>query len=229
MTAAVRLIPELPGAGRLGRHVEHDEASRAFQAARAPHLVSVLHHRRAKPFDQGELGACTGNAMAGLLDTAPFTHSHLSERTAVKLYELATTLDDIDEAYPPTDTGSSGLAVAKAAKQLGYITSYAHAFGLAHALDALVIAPVITGIPWFDSFDAPDVTDGGLITITPNAGIRGGHEVEVLGLDVVKQRVRIPNSWGVEWGDHGYCELSWDDWGQCLANDGDVTTVGIDI
>lgn len=209
----------------LGRFVEHDERSWNFQAERAPALVSVLHHRRSKPFDQGQLGSCTGNAMTGLLDTAPFTHSHLGERTALKLYEYATTVDSDPGSYPPDDTGSSGLAVAKAAKHYGYITKYSHAFGLQHALAALALAPVITGMNWYDSFDQPG--PDGLITITPDASVRGGHEVEVLGLDVDAQTVRICNSWDTSWGDAGYCTLGWSDWDRLLSEQGDVTTAAM--
>lgn len=203
----------------LGRLVEHDEASRGFQAARAPALVSVLHKRTRKPFDQGNVGACTGMAMTGLLDTEPFTHHYLSERTALKLYKLATTLDSDPGQYPPDDTGSSGLAVAKAAQQKGYISSYSHAFGLQHALEALVLAPVITGIDWYEGFDSPG--PGGLLEIA--GSVRGGHEVEILGIDVDARTVRGINSWG-DWGDHGRFTFAWDTWDQLLANNGDVTT-----
>lgn len=206
---------------RLGRHIEHDPASRGYAAARAPKLITTMHHRRSKPFDQGDVGSCTGNAMAGALDTAPFTHSKLSERTALKLYELATQLDGMPGTYPPDDTGSSGLAVCKAAKQLGYITAYTHAFGIDHALAALVIAPVITGISWYEGFDEPDVGDHGLITIA--GGVRGGHELEVVGLDVERKRIRLCNSWAATWGDHGYCEMTWDTWAALLNDQGDVT------
>lgn len=205
---------------RLGRHVEHDEASKQFPAARSA-LATTVHHRRSKPFDQGDLGSCTGNAMAGALDTAPFTHAHLGERTAVKLYELATTLDDVPGSYPPDDTGSSGLAVCKAAKQLGYISAYHHAFGLQHALEALVVAPVIIGIVWYDSFDEPAL-DGELV-ISPNAQVRGGHEIEVNRLDVESKMIGGYNSWGSSWGVDGQWIMSWATFDDLLGNQGDVT------
>lgn len=204
---------------KLGRLVEHDEASRGYQAARAAALVTTLHKRRSKPFDQGNVGSCTGNAMAGALDTPPFTHRYLSERTALKLYKLATILDNAPGVYPPDDTGSSGLAVCKAAHQLGYISGYSHAFGLRHALEALVIAPVITGISWYEGFDQPG--PGGLISIAGD--IRGGHELEVVGMDVEARTIRLCNSWSVSWGDKGYCSMTWDTWDALLHDRGDVT------
>lgn len=204
----------------LGRRVEHDPASRNFAAARAPKRKSVTHKRTRAPFDQGELGSCTGNAMCGVLVTAPWKHSRLSEKTAVELYELATTLDNAPGAYPPDDTGSSGLAVCKAARQLGYISAYHHAFGIDHALDALVVAPVIIGIPWYSSFDEP--VDG-LLEIGDNAYVRGGHEVELLGINVEDETVTGINSWGSSWAKKGRFTMSWDTLARLLAEDGDVT------
>jgi hypothetical protein len=208
---------------RLGRHIEHDERSRAFPAARAPKVVSVAHTRHCPPFDQGQTGSCTGNAEAGVLMTDPLfvTGRSLSESDAVVLYEKATHLDRIKGSYPPDDTGSSGLAVMKAAKDLGYITGYRHAFGLQHALEALVLAPVITGVSWYEGFDSPDA-DG---TVTISGSIRGGHEFEVVGIDSDARTVRACNSWGTDWGDRGYFQFSWDTWDQLLHERGDVTTV----
>src|SRR3974390_862685 len=109
----------------LGRHIEHDERSKRFPVARlAKGPKSATYQRHCPPFDQGALGSCTGNAMAGVLMTEPFwtTGRLLTESDAVRLYSEATHLDNIRGNYPPDDTGSSGLAVAKAAKKEGWIT-----------------------------------------------------------------------------------------------------------
>lgn len=210
---------------RLGRHVEHDERSLAFPAAQAPALVSALHKRLCPPFDQGNLGSCTGNAMAGLLMTEPYHQGPwaFTEKEAISLYSEATKLDGVRGNYPPTDTGSSGLAVAKAAKNRRYIVAYAHAFGLDHALAALVLGPVIIGINWYSSFDAPD--PHGLVSIAHGAYVRGGHEVELVGLDTGTQQVLAVNSWGVDWGNQGTFSFSWTDFDRLLHEHGDVTTV----
>src|SRR5581483_12008172 len=178
MTNRTEQIPEvvMPGM-RLGRNVDHDERSKAFPAMIAP-LRTVRHERHCPPFDQGELGSCTGNAMAGALMTDPFYQDgrSLTEKDAVELYAEATRLGRFPGVYPPDDTGSSGLAVAKAAKREGYISSYRHAFGLQQALGALVVGPVITGVKWYSSFDQPLPT--GEIQLTDDAFVRGGHEIE---------------------------------------------------
>ncbi len=225
MTQRTATIPEqVVDGSRLGRNIEHDERSKAFPALTAP-LTTAHHKRHGHVFNQGNLGSCTGNAMAGSLMTDPLYAAgrHLAEKDAVALYEKATELDAYPGQYPPTDTGSSGLAVAKAAKLAGYITSYQHAFGLQQALGALVVGPVITGVKWYTSFDSPAST--GEISLTPTATVRGGHEFEVNGIDVENQRVWCVQSWGPHWGGlgDGTFWMSFDTWGTLLADSGDVT------
>ncbi len=206
----------------LGRHVEHDERSRDYPARSATSNRPVLWKRHGKVFDQGELGSCTGNALAGALNTEPLHKAHakiLHEKDAVKLYELASTLDEVEGSYPPDDTGSSGLAVCKAAKELGLIAAYRHAFGITHALGALQVGPVITGVDWYEGFDSPG--EHGLVEIAGQ--VRGGHEFEVIGYDPSRRLVRAVNSWGPDWGERGCFSLTVDAWATLLEARGDVT------
>jgi hypothetical protein len=219
-----KIIKEKPGAGRLGRQVEHDPASWAFSAGTAA-IKSVRHKRHGKPFDQGQLGSCTGNAMAGSLMTEPFWKPGrtLVEADAVNLYKAATKLDNIPGSYPPKDTGSSGLAVMKAAVKAGYITGYAHTFSLDQLLGSLVLRPGILGINWYTSFDSPK--SDGECPLTPSATVRGGHEVEIFGLDAEKDRVWCYNSWGPTWGGRkdGTFYFSWKTLRRLLNEHGDAT------
>ena len=147
----------------------------------------------------------------------------VTEHDAVDLYSKATHEDPFPGTYPPDDRGSTGLAAMKAARTLSYITGYSHAFGLEHALRALALAPVITGVPWYESFDTPN--KDGLVTI--GGQVQGGHEFEVLGIDADNHTVRACNSWGPEWGDDGYFTLSWETWDRLLTERGDVTTASL--
>src|SRR3954452_8283424 len=79
--------------------------------------------------------------------------------------------------FPPDDVGSSRLGVAKAAKALGYISAYHHAFGLEHALAALTLGPVVVGFDWLERCDEPD-KDG---FVRYEGRSRCGHEVEAYG------------------------------------------------
>jgi len=210
----------------LGRFVEHDERSRQFPASTLPlRTVTWAHH--GPVLDQGNLGSCTGNAMSQCLNTDPFRAPLeaagiplLDESTAVAIYSWATHSDSYPGFFPPTDTGSSGLAVAKAATRLGYLTRYHHAFGLAHTLGALSAGPVLIGIPWLEGMFDPD-PDGYL---HPTGEVAGGHELVLVGLDTAKQDVTGINSWGENWGPIGGAfKLHWDDLAALLSADGDCT------
>lgn len=161
--------------------------------------------------------------MAGCLVTEPFFTAGrpVDEALAVLIYSAATRLDYVPGHYPPTDTGSSGLAAARVAHKLGYISAYHHAFSLVSALGALSrIGPCLIGIPWYNSFDLP-IGSGSLLAISADAQVRGGHEVQLLGIDVDTKTVLGCNSWGDQWGDDGYFTMGWDTFGRLLSEHGD--------
>ena len=198
---------ERPGRGRLGRHVNHDPRSRAYaHRASGRVLVSVRHQRMIPVLDQGNLGSCTGNAGTGVLGTLPDWHglpgsvkAALDEKYAVQLYSDATKVDAYAGTYPPTDTGSDGLSVAKALKNRGLISGYTHALSLADALDALQDGPVMTGVAWHTGMDSPD--HGGLVAI--DGAIRGGHEFVVDEYVADLKAIGCTNSWGTSFGLNG--------------------------
>ncbi len=217
----VELPEQVVEGKRLGRHVLHDPRSLNFLAPRAPAIVSVTHDATGLPLNQGQIGSCTANALCGALDSAPnFTGgTPLTETNAISVYEVETKLEG--KPYPPNDPGGSGLMVCKAAQQMGLISSYQHALGIQHALEALVLRPVITGISWYTSFDTP--SSAGLIAIASGATVRGGHEIVADQIDADNQLVWFWNSWGTTWGVGGRFCMSYDTWDTLLQQQGDVT------
>jgi hypothetical protein len=196
--------PSEQGGGRLGRHIEHDPKSRDYALAAAPSkaVKEVLWKRWSPILDQGNLGSCTGNAITGLLGTEPFSTSAeqagpYDEAFAVDMYSAATRLDPFPGHYRPDDTGSSGNAVAKAAKRDGLISRYQWAFSLGALITALQDGPVIGGAPWLSSFDRPD--SNGEIAL--GGYIRGGHEWLIRGFDPAAGGMFFAdNSWSAGWG-----------------------------
>lgn len=208
----------------LGRFVEHDPQSWGYQARRATQLKTVLWSHKAPVLDQGNLGSCTGNALAQCCNTALFVGSrpkgrYLDENAARDLYSRATHLDNDPASWPPTDTGSSGIAVAKAGVQLGYLTSYRHAFGMDHFLASIQLSPVIVGTEWLQNMF--DTTPTGFVTVTGD--VAGGHEYLALGVNMSGRYVTCLNSWGAGWGVNGRFKVHFDDFAKLLANQGDVT------
>lgn len=216
----------------LGRFVEHDPRSRRFAvAARTKNLAPVAHQRFGPILDQGVLGSCTGHTGAGALATAPFARDaeHAAQFTdafAVKLYADATNRDDVPGQYPPMDTGSSGLAVAKVLHGRGLIGGYQHAFSVEAAVSALQQVPVMIGTIWMSSMDEPD--DEGFVR--PYGEIYGGHEYlmrEYLpdGPDFDNGILTFDNHWGSAWGDKGRFRMRVRHLRYLLKQQGDATAL----
>jgi hypothetical protein len=230
MTNYRRRLPMHP---LLGRHVNHDPRSRAYPVApTATALTAVRHAAYIGILDQGQLGSCTGNAGVGAIYRRPFSTESTSlwtylpdEDGAIALYGEATKIDGYAGAYPPDDTGSDGLSVAKSLKAGGIVSGYLHAFTLESALLQLMSTPLITGITWYESmFDAGTT---GVLSVDASSGVAGGHELcvdeYVPAQGAIGALVGGPNSWGASWGDGGRWYLRVNDWGRLLTDDGDVT------
>lgn len=216
---------------RLGRHVNHDPRSLNYLVTQSSTIITKRWARRTPILDQGDLGSCTGNAATAALGSDPLLLALaakikaglvLDEAEAVRLYTAATRLDGYPGSYPPDDTGSDGLSVAKAAKNAGLISGYTHATSLAAMNSALQKGPVIVGINWYDSFDVPN-PNSGLVAISPNAVVRGGHEVCIRVTDVEHRLFGGDNSWSPGWGIQGRFEFSWDTMDRLFGEQGDCT------
>lgn len=186
-----------------GRHVEHDPASRTFALAdHADVPTGDIVWCRWSPILTQRIGSCTGNAMAGLLACEPFCHTRdaaarFDETFAESLYSDATHLDNVPGVYPPDDTGSTGLAVCKAARRRHLISTYGWAFSTRGLLHALQRGPVLLGMAWHEEMNDPDQYG----VVRPGGRILGGHEVLCRG--VRSGNLVCDNSWGAAWGPIG--------------------------
>jgi hypothetical protein len=168
------------------------------------------------------LGSCTANAgaaaLAFLLGSGRLADVGLSatdavacEKYAIRLYHEETKADEFPQAWPPDDTGSSGLGIARALKARGLIGGYVHAVTADALASLLQNGPVLLGVPWFQDWFTPDaegfIDSGDWIA----SALAGGHEILAIGLDAVAQHpdgrvipektvIRLRNSWSKNWG-----------------------------
>lgn len=83
--------------------------------------------------------------------------------------------------------------------------------------------PVIVCLTIFKSFAKVD--HSGVIPMPgANDDLLGGHAVLCVGYDNNARRLIIRNSWGADWGDHGYCYLPYDYIKQGGLREGVTTT-----
>lgn len=230
-----RRLLEIPGAGRLGRHVNHDPRSLAYRV-RTPAEVtprSVGWERHGPILDQGDLGSCVPNSATAMLMCDPFwwtldaalqrslADARLAEQYAVQAYRDVTRADPFDGAWEPDDTGSDGLSIAKVWRARGLNNGYQHVTDIDGAHTAIQQRPFIIGTIWLAGMDRPR-PDG---TVAVTGSERGGHEYLCREYDAAQDLWWFDNSWTTAWGRGG--RFAYDTAGltRLLRMEGDVTVI----
>lgn len=209
---------------RLGRHVAFDERSRSFALA-ATIDQSTWRNKRIRIYDPIPHpnqchGECTyvskamqfnaiGNREVGRI---------LGMKTAHEGYTLATKLDPFPGEFPAQDTGSSTLAAAKAAQQLGHGGTFRYLFGGAdEVVQAVMSGKVVNvGTRW----DSNMFTQNAAGVVSLGGGMAGGHSWIVRGFDADRDLV-LGRCW---WGTFADFYIRRRDLAELLADDGDAHT-----
>jgi C1A family cysteine protease len=183
-------------------------------------------------YDQGQLGSCTGNAIAAAMeyerdrqDLGEFAPSRLfiyyNERAlegTVASDSGAVIRDGIKvvntdgvcpETLWPYDVGMFTVKPPKrcfVAAKADRAVQYLGVQTLGDLKDAISSKlAVVFGFTVYESFESPAVAQTGVMPM-PRRGEAtvGGHAVVAVGYSDPKSCVIVRNSWGASWGDHGY-------------------------
>lgn len=201
-----------------------------------PSLVDLRGQFEPPIYDQGDLGSCTANAIAGAFE-AELLKQGLKDFMPSRLFIYMN--ERIMEGDPDQDNGAQIRDGMKSIATLGVcseedwpydITKFAvkppdscYQSALANvAKEYLSIPGVLSqikpclaagfrvpfGISVFESFESQAVAQSGMVPL-PGADEEciGGHAVCCSGYDDSKQCFIMRNSWGTGWGDKGYFYL----------------------
>jgi hypothetical protein len=152
-----------------------------------------------------ELNAA-GNRVTGVV---------LNMDNAHAFYHYASLFDPFKGEWPPDDTGSSGLAAAKAAKQLGFGGEYRHIFGGADEVVQLIMLNrvVNVGTWWYEGMFNPKAG-----VIEPTGAMAGGHQYIARGYDNAKDLITI-RCW---WGNYRDVRIKREHLNELIMDDGDA-------
>jgi C1A family cysteine protease len=183
-------------------------------------------------YDQGQLGSCTANGIARLVEF-DFMKQKLPIIMPSRLFIYYN--ERAMEGTISQDSGANIRDGIKTINTLGVCDERLWAYNIAKfkqkppaicytdALltksikymvvtqdlnsikSALVLGyPVVIGFEVKTSFESATVAKTGIYTPKANEKIIGGHCVVIVGYDDSTQRFIIANSWGIDWGQLGY-------------------------
>jgi len=188
-------------------------------------------------YDQGQLGSCTGNGVAGIheyaqrkeLSASPFTPSRLQIYYEERVIEgsvnddsgaeirdgikVVATKGACPESEWPYDISKFKNKPPDScyadAQKYEALTYEAVQQDLNSLKSALASGfPVVFGFTVYESFESDQVAKTGVVPM-PARGeqVLGGHCTVIVGYDDSPQRFKIRNSWGTSWGQGGYCTM----------------------
>jgi C1A family cysteine protease len=184
-------------------------------------------------YDQGHLGSCTANALAGAFEfdlkkqnKPDFMPSRLfiyyNERVLINTVNSdsgAYIRDGIktmnkDGVCPESEWPYDIANFTHKPSQKCYkdalksqIKSYQRLFNTLNQLQGCLAEgfPFVFGFTVYESFMKEDVAHNGIMPMPkPTEKVMGGHAVMAVGYDDQKQVFIVRNSWGPGWGDKGY-------------------------
>ncbi len=220
-------VPDLPDAR------DHLYAAPVTLMANLPPTVDLRPH--CPPvYDQGQLGSCTGNAIAGavqferekqqlspdfipsrlfiyygerVIEGTVGTDSGAQIRDGIKVVSHLGVPPETDWPYDITKFAQKPPAAAYSDALKDRAVSYSRlAQSLSQMKGCLASGyPFVFGFTVYDSFESQAVANTGVVPMpAAGEGVLGGHAVMAVGYDDSQQRFIVRNSWGTGWGMQGY-------------------------
>ena len=221
-------VPDIPD------HRDFLYSAPPVNVANLPSQVDLRPHCPKEVYDQGQLGSCTANAIAGALEFDQIKENSAKVFTPSRLFIYYN-----ERIIEHTVGADSGAQLRDGIKSVGKIgappeTDWPYVIAdftqkppkqafqdapLAKALQYQRVPQVLnqmkgclaSGFPFvfgftvYESFESDEVAKTGAVPMpSANEQVLGGHAVLAVGYDDASQRFIVRNSWGDVWGQAGY-------------------------
>lgn len=220
-------VPDLPD------HRDLLFAAPPEAAVSLPSSVDLRPKCPAEVYDQGQLGSCTANAIAGAIEfdqlkqkLTSFTPSRLfiyynervmegtvnsdsgaQIRDGIKSVGSIGACPEKDWAYDITKFVEKPPKPAFKDAPLGKALMYQRVPQILNQMKGCLASgyPFVFGFTVYESFESDQVAKTGQVSMpAPAEKVLGGHAVLAVGYDDQPQSFIVRNSWGPQWGMKGY-------------------------
>jgi C1A family cysteine protease len=190
-------------------------------------------------YDQGQLGCCTGNGIAGAIEfdqmklgKTAFTPSRLfiyynervmentvssdsgaQIRDGIKSVATLGAPPEKDWPYVISKFADKPPAAAYTDAKLDLVASYAKVSQVLQQMQGCLADgyPFVLGFTVYESFESAAVAKSGIVPMpAPKESVVGGHCVVAVGYNDATRTFIIRNSWGTGWGMKGYCTMPYE-------------------
>jgi len=213
-----------------------DQRDLIYEPAKVTTLPSSVDLRPQCPatvYDQGQLGSCTANSIAGAFEF------ELLKQKAPDFMPCRLFIYYNERAIENTISTDSGAQIrdgiktvntqgvcpetmwlyninefAQKPSQACYTDALTHLVTSYHRITTNITQmksclaegyPFVFGFTVYESFESPQVASSGIVPMpAPKEKVVGGHAVLAVGYDDSTQMVIVRNSWGPGWGLAGY-------------------------
>jgi C1A family cysteine protease len=190
-------------------------------------------------YDQGQLGSCTGNGVAAVVEfdqrkqgIKEFIPSRLfiyynerviegtvnqdsgaQIRDGIKVVATLGAPPEKDWPYDISKFADKPSAKAYSDAKKDVVKIYSRVAQNITQMEGCLADgfPFVFGFTVYDSFEGAQVAQTGVVPMPqPGENVVGGHCVVAVGYDSVKRVFIIRNSWGTKWGMKGYCTMPYE-------------------
>jgi C1A family cysteine protease len=188
-------------------------------------------------YDQGALGSCTANAIAGAFEFEQLKQDEAKDFMPSRLFIYFN--ERLMEGTVDSDSGAMLRDGIKSVAQVGVCSEslwpyaiarfrnrptarcfkeaadhqaivYRRVLPVQHQMQGCLASgtPFVFGFSVYESFESAAVARTGTVPMPrPTERVLGGHAMLAVGYDDASQRFLLRNSWGTGWGKQGYCTM----------------------